>query len=344
MTFRGRLPALVFSHSVGTPAIWIGFTIFVLAMIALDLGVFNRKAHAPSVRESAGWTILWVSLSLGFNFIVLRAFGATAAVEFFSGYLIEKALSVDNLFVFLVIFSFFRVDIALQHRVLFWGIFGALILRAIFIFAGAAFVARFHWMLYVFGAFLLYTGIKLLASSDGEMDPSKNPVLRFYKRYVRSVEDFRGTSFFVRENGKLHATPLFLVLLVVEASDVIFAVDSIPAIFGITTDPFIVYTSNVFAIFGLRSMYFLLAAMLVTFHYLKFGLALVLMFIGGKMMIEPWFDITPVASLIVVSVLLVGSVVASLVHGNELRKSQLPPAPAGDGPAPVPPSNDDSGV
>jgi tellurite resistance protein TerC len=301
-------------ESVGTPALWIGFTLFVLVMLALDLGVFHRKAHEVRVREALVWTGVWVALALIFNLGIYFWFGAERALEFLTGYVIEKALSVDNLFVFLVVFSYFSVPPKLQHRVLLWGILGALLMRAGFIWAGAALLQSFHWVIYVFGGFLIVTGIKLLAERDAEVHPEKNPVLRLFRRVVPAVNDYRGSHFLVRESGRWFATPLLMVLVVIEATDIVFAVDSIPAIFAVTDDPFIVYTSNIFAILGLRALYFALAAVMGRFHYLKVGLGLVLAFVGIKMVIVDFYKIPILVSLGVVVVLLSGSVIASLLR------------------------------
>jgi tellurite resistance protein TerC len=298
---------------IGTPALWIGFIAFVLAMLALDLGVFHRKAHSIGVREALAWTLVWIGLALLFNLGVYLWFGPERALEFLTGYLIEKALSVDNLFVFLVLFSYFAVPANLQHRVLVFGIAGALIMRAAFIFAGAALIREFHWVIYVFGAFLIYTGIKILAHREGEVDPAKNPVLRLFRRIVRSVPDYRGGRFLVKESGLRHATPLLAVLVAIEATDIVFAVDSIPAIFAITTDPFIVFTSNIFAILGLRALYFLLAGMLGKFRFLKIGLGLVLAFVGAKMLLSGLVKVPIALSLSVVCGLLSVSVGASFL-------------------------------
>jgi len=311
--------------SVGSAPLWIGFTLFVLFMLALDLFVFHRKAHAVNTGEALKWSIFWIALAL--LFCVGIAFypwpldeagkpqGARLATEFLTGYLIEKALSVDNLFVFLVIFSFFKVPPELQHRVLFWGILGALIMRAIFIVLGAILLQQVSWVIYVFAGFLLITGIKMLFSGDEEPHPERNPLVKLFMRTVPSVPEFRGTRFFVSENGRWLATPLLLVLFTVELTDVIFAVDSIPAIFGITNDPFIVYTSNIFAILGLRALFFLLSSMMGKFHYLKIGLALVLVFVGAKMILHKAdiYHMPIFISLGVVALLLVLSVVASLI-------------------------------
>jgi tellurite resistance protein TerC len=300
-------------ESIGTPALWIGFTAFVLAMLALDLGVFHRKAHAVSTREALVWSVVWIGLALLFNVWVYTRFGPERGLEFFTGYLIEKALSVDNLFVFLVLFSYFAVAANLQHRVLFWGILGALGMRAGFILAGAALIQTFHWVLYLFGAFLVFTGIKLLAHRDDDIHPERNPVLRLFRRVVRAVPDYRGARFVVKEGGRWYATPLLMVLVVVEVTDIVFAVDSIPAIFAITADPFIVFTSNIFAILGLRALYFLLAGMIGKFQYLKVGLGLVLAFVGAKMLVADVVKVPIALSLGIVGGLLGLSVVASLL-------------------------------
>lgn len=297
---------------------WGGFLVFVLAMLALDLGVFHRKAHEVSLKEALAWSMVWVGLALVFNVGIYWKFGTQPALEFLTGYLIEKALSVDNLFVFLVIFSYFAVPKEYQHRVLFWGILGALVMRAVFIGLGTALIQSFHWIIYVFGAFLLVTGIRLLMHRDEEMHPEKNPVYRLMSRVLPATNDYHGSKFFVRQAGRWLVTPLFLVLLAVEASDIVFAVDSIPAIFAITTDPFLVFTSNIFAILGLRAMYFLLAGIMSRFVYLKAGLALVLCFVGVKMLLADIYKIPILVSLGVIVVLLGGSVVASLVKTRGL--------------------------
>jgi tellurite resistance protein TerC len=302
--------------------LWIGFNIFVLAMLALDLGVFHRKAHAVSGREALIWSIVWISLSLVFNVVIYFYWdkmvptstytNGEAALAFFTGYLIEKSLSVDNIFVFILIFSFFGVPAAYQHRVLFWGILGALIMRGALIIIGAALLEQFHWIIYVFGAFLIFTGIRMAWNHEENVEPDKNPVLKLFRRFMPVTENFEKDKFFVRRAGRLMATPLFLILLVVESTDLIFAVDSIPAIFAVTQDPFIVYTSNVFAILGLRALYFLLANVMDKFQYLKFGLAAVLVFIGVKMVIVDFYKIPIGVSLGVVASILTISVLASL--------------------------------
>ena len=321
-------------ESIGTPGLWIGFTVFVLTMLALDLGVFHRKAHEVRVREALVWTGVWISLALVFNLGVYHWFGSERAAEFLTGYVIEKALSVDNIFVFIVVFSAFAVPAKLQHRVLFWGILGALIMRAIFIVLGAALLHKFHWVAYLFGAFLVFTGIKLLLQRGGEVHPERNPIFRLFKRFVPSVDDYHDGRFAVVEAGKRYATPLLLVLVAIEATDLVFAVDSIPAIFAVTTDPFIVFTSNIFAILGLRALYFALAGIMGKFHYLKVGLSLVLVFVGGKMLVAGVYKIPILASLGVIGALLAGSIVASLLRRP--TKPLLPVHPPPGGPADQP--------
>ena len=286
-----------------------------LAMLALDLGVFHRKAHVVTFRESIAWTAVWVALALLFNGWIWHHYGPQKALQFFTGYLIEKSLSVDNVFVFALLFSYFAVPAVYQHKVLFWGILGALVMRAIMIAAGAALIAKFTWIIYVFGAFLILTGIKMVVKREEEIHPERNPVVRWFKRLMPVTADYRRDKFFVFENGRRYATPLFVVLLLVEVSDLIFAVDSIPAIFAVTTDPFIVYTSNVFAILGLRSLYFALAGVMGKFHYLKIGLGAVLAFVGVKMLLaHTAYKIDTLVSLGVVAGILAVSVVASLLR------------------------------
>ncbi len=307
---------------MGTPLLWLGFNLFVLIAIALDLGVFHRKAHKVGAREAALWTVLWVTLAVSFGYCVWHWYGAQRGLEYFTGYVIEKALSVDNLFVFLVIFRAFQVDERVQHRVLEWGIIGALVMRGIMIGTGAVLVSRFSWILQVFGAFLIYSGLHMLLKRDKAVHYERNPVFRFASTHLRVTEGYRGGNFFVREGGKLLATPLILVLLIVEISDVTFAVDSIPAIFGITRDAFIVYSSNVFAILGLRAMYFLLADILDYFRYLSIGLALVLLFIGAKMVADPWWHVSVTLSLGVVAGVLLVTMLISLLAGPRKHGTQ----------------------
>jgi tellurite resistance protein TerC len=302
--------------------LWIGFNLFVLCMLALDLGVFHRKAHVVSFKESMSWTVVWITLAMIFNAWVWHYFGKEKGIEFFTGYVIEKSLSVDNVFVFALLFSYFSVPQLYQHKVLFWGVLGALVMRAVMIVLGAALITKFAWIIYVFGVFLVITGLKMIFKNDEEIHPERNPVILWFKRLMPVTSDYRGARFFVRENGVKMATPLFLVLLVVEVSDLIFAVDSIPAIFAVTTDPFIVYTSNVFAIMGLRSLYFALAGVMDKFHYLKLGLGAVLTFVGVKMLLahSPW-KIDTVWSLGVIVAILTASVVASLLRPKPVEEN-----------------------
>ncbi|MCC7376372.1 MAG: TerC family protein [Verrucomicrobiales bacterium] len=303
--------------------LWVGFNLFVLLMLALDLGVFHRKCHVVTLKESITWTFVWIALAMVFNGGIWHYAGPQKALEFFTGYLIEKSLSVDNVFIFALLFSYFAVPAKYQHKVLFWGILGALVMRAIMIAAGAALITKFTWIIYVFGAFLILTGIKMIVKREEEVHPERNPVVRLFKRIMPVTPDYRGEKFFVRENGIRMATPLFVVRLLVEISDLIFAVDSIPAIFAVTTDPFIVYTSNVFAILGLRSLYFALSGVMDKFHYLKIGLGVVLSFVGVKMLLaHTAWKIDTLVSLGVIVLILAASVVASLVWPKN------PPMPA----------------
>jgi tellurite resistance protein TerC len=305
---------------MGTPFLWLIFNLFILAAIALDLGVLHRRPHKMETREAITWTLVWVGLSLAFGLAVMHFSGEQRGLEFFTGYVIEKALSVDNLFLFLVIFRAFAVDEKIQHRILEWGILGALVMRGLMIAAGAGLIERFSWVLYVFGAFLVYAGLHMLFAKKAEMHPEENRISRFARRYLRVTKEYAGSKFFVREGGKLFATPLFVVLLIVEITDITLAVDSIPAIFGITRDPFIVYTSNVFAILGLRAMYFLLAGVLGRLRYLTVGLSFVLSFIGAKMIVEPWVHISVEISLAVVGGILLVALAASLLVGPRTKQ------------------------
>jgi tellurite resistance protein TerC len=298
---------------MGTPLLWIGFNLFVLASIALDLGVFNRRLHKISLREAGFFSLLWVALSILFGLGILHYFGKQAGLEFFTGYLIEKALSVDNLFLFLVIFRTFAIDERFQHRMLEWGILGALVMRGVMILAGAELIERFSWVLYVFGAFIVYAGIHMLFVKKEKVRPEQSAIFRLANKHLRVTHDYKGERFFVRSGGKFFATPLFLVLLVVEVTDITLAIDSIPAIFGITQDPFIVYTSNVFAILGLRAMYFLLAGVLSRLRFLTVGLSFVLTFIGAKMIAHKWMDIPEHISLLIVTGILLLALAASLL-------------------------------
>jgi tellurite resistance protein TerC len=296
------------------PWLWVGFHIFVFAMLALDLGVFHRKAHVVSFRESLTWTVVWISLALLFNFGIWHFRGEQPALEFLTGYLIEYSLSMDNVFVFALLFSYFGVPQEYRHRVLFWGVLGALIMRAIMIGLGAALIAKFAWIIWVFGGFLILTGIKMLIKRDEEIHPERNPVVRLFKRFVPMTPNYQGQSFIVRQAGRWVATPLLLVLVLVEVSDLIFAVDSIPAIFAVTRDPFIVYTSNVFAILGLRSLYFVLGGVIDKFHLLKVGLGVVLIFVGVKMLLgHTEWKIPTSASLVVIALVLGASIGLSLM-------------------------------
>ncbi|HEX8189775.1 MAG TPA: TerC family protein [Pyrinomonadaceae bacterium] len=314
---------------------WGGFGLFILLMLALDLGVLNRKAHAVTYREATVWSVVWVTLALVFAGIVFWKTDRQTGLEFLTGYVIELSLSVDNLFVFLLIFSYFKVPAKYQHRVLFWGVLGALVMRMTMIAVGATLVERFHWIIYVFGAFLIYTGFKMLRQDESQANPEDNPLVRFVTRLIPITRHYEGDKFFTVENGRKMGTLLLLVLVIVEVSDLVFAVDSIPAIFGITTNPFIVYTSNVFAILGLRSLYFLLAGVVEKFHYLKVGLAIVLMFVGVKMLAEGYvhdrFGVSKETVILVslgfVAVVLLSSVAVSLlwpVRADEQVEVELP--------------------
>ncbi len=297
-----------------SPWIWVAFNVFILALLALDLGVFHRKSHSVSIREATVWSGVWVALALLFNLGIYRFLGSEPALQFLTGYLIEKSLSVDNLFVFALLFGYFAVPAAYQHRVLFWGILGALVLRAAFIFAGSALLSRFHFLLYLFGAFLVFTGIKMALQRETEIHPEKNPLLKLVRRFFPVTKDYVEDRLFVRGAGGWAATPLFLVLVLIESTDLVFAVDSIPAIFAVTDDPFLVYTSNVFAILGLRSLYFLLAGVMSRFVYLKVGLGAVLVFVGGKMLASEVYKVPGLVSLAVIAALVGGSIVASLLR------------------------------
>jgi tellurite resistance protein TerC len=292
---------------------WIGFHIFVFLMLALDLGVFHRKSHTVSMREALSWSAVWVSFALIFNIGVYFVKGSHSALEFLAGYLLEESLSVDNLFVFLLVFSYFKVPSEYQHKVLFWGIVGALVMRATFIGVGAALINQFHFILYLFGVFLVITGIRMAFDKGNDINPEDNILVKIFRRFFPVVERYEGDKFFVVEDGVRKATLLFIVLLIVEATDILFAVDSIPAVFAVTQDPFIVYTSNIFAIMGLRSLYFALAGIMNLFHYLKFGLSIVLTFIGVKMLIMDVYKIPIGWALGFVVFVLVASIVASKI-------------------------------
>ena len=292
---------------------WGGFIAFVLLMLALDLGVFQRKAHEVRPREALVWTLIWVSLALAFAAGLFFLYGHHVALTFLTGYVIEEALSVDNIFVIVLIFDYFAVPKAFQHRVLFYGIVGALIMRGLFIGLGTVLLARFQWIIYVFGALLVVTGVRMALKQDEEFEGEGNPIVRFVRRLLPMTADYHGKHFFTIENGRRVATPLVLVLVLVEFTDLIFAIDSIPAIFGVTRDPFIVFTSNIFAVLGLRTLYFLLAAVVDRFYLLKYGLAAILTFVGVKMIVEHWVHIDILLSLGIVLALLFASIVASLI-------------------------------
>jgi len=301
-----------------TPVIfWVLFNAFVLVMLALDLGVFHRKSHEVSVKEALIWTFVWIFLALVFNAILYFWRGQQQALEFFTGYLVEKALSVDNIFVFIMIFTYFQIPAQYQHKVLFWGILGALIMRVIFIFAGVALLEKFHFTIYIFGALLIFTGIKMFNHSNAQIHPEKNPVIRFFRKLMPVTPALHGDRFFTKIDGKRYATPLFLVLLLVETTDLIFAVDSIPAILAITQDQFIVYTSNVFAILGLRSLYFALSGIVHRFWLLSYGLAVVLVFVGVKMMLIDFYKIPIEWSLLFIATVITASVILSLQFKNK---------------------------
>lgn len=293
---------------------WIGFHVFIFIMLALDLGVFNKNSHKISLKEALTWVAVWVSLAILFNIFIYYEFGKTKALEFLTGYVIEYSLSVDNIFVFILIFTYFGVKPEYQHRVLFWGILGALVMRAIFIFAGVALINKFHWIVLIFGGFLVYTGIQMLFQKDTAVDPEKNAIVKFFRKFLPVTDNYHGDRLFIRRDHRLFATPLFLVLLVIESSDLIFAVDSIPAILAISKDQFIVYTSNIFAILGLRSLYFAIAGIMGYFRYLKIGLAFVLTFVGAKMLLAYFNMEIPIAvSLLVIVSILAVSILASVV-------------------------------
>lgn len=303
--------------SIGTPLLWLGFVAFVLAMLAIDLGVFHRRSHAVGLKEAAVWSAVWIALAALFNLGVYAWAGPDQALQFTAGYLIEKALAVDNIFVFAVVFSAFAVPAAYQHRVLFWGVLGALALRAAFIFAGSVLLQRFDWTLYLFGALLALTGVKLLLKRNQPVQPQRNPMVRAVQRVLPVTSDFVGQRFLARLGGRTFATPLLLTLVALEVTDLVFAVDSIPAIFAVTMDPFIVFTSNVFAILGMRSLYFLLAGVIERFRHLKVGLALVLVFVGAKMLLQDAYKLPTVLSLAVIVGILAASMLASLVTRTE---------------------------
>jgi tellurite resistance protein TerC len=301
--------------------VWIGFIGFVFLLLAIDLGLFHRKSHEVKIKEALIWSAIWISLAFIFNYGVYHFMGKEKALEFLTGYLIEKSLSVDNLFVFIMLFTFFNVNPKYQHKVLFWGILGALMMRAFFIFAGVALISKFHWIIYIFGVFLVFTGIKMLFHKDEKIAPDKNPLVKLFKKLFPVSENMHGGKFFVTVNAKTFATPLFIVLLVVEFTDLIFAVDSIPAILAISNDTFIIFTSNVFAILGLRALYFALAGITKYFHYLKYGLSAILVFVGVKMVIVGFYKIPIVYSLLTILGILTVSIIFSILFPQ--KENQL---------------------
>ena len=325
--------------AAGEPTVWhwLAFGVLVAVLLVLDLVVFHRDSHEPSLRESALWTLVWCLLALAFNGLVWAWRGPTIGIEFLTGYLVEWSLSMDNVFVFAVVFSFFGVPLKYQYRVLFWGIIGAVLMRLAFILAGTALLHQFEWILWIFGAFLIYTGIKLSMHSDSQVNPENNLLMRIAKRWFPVAKENHGQRFFVSENGRRCITPLFLVLLVIESTDVLFAVDSVPAIFGVTKDSFTVFTSNIFAILGLRALYFLLAGVMDLFRYLNYGLSAVLIFVGAKMVAEFWFGgaqnaplISPAVSLVIILSLLAISIIASILAKRRERPAAEKPAETGD--------------
>ncbi len=301
--------------------LWTIFGAVVLVVLALDIGVFHRKAHAIKFREALLWSAVWIALALAYVGLIcwLHPNGAHTSLEFLTAYLVEESLSVDNLFAFLLIFSYFAVPSQYQHNCLFWGILGAMVFRAVFIVGGVALIQKFHWFLYVLGVVLVVSGVKIALQNGRTIEPDKNPVLKLFRRFVPVAMDYAGTKFFLRRDGRLMATPLFVVLLVVETTDIVFAMDSIPAVLGITRDTFVVYTSNVFAVMGLRALYFMLAGAMELFHHLRFGLSAVLVFIGAKMLLSRWYDIPVGVALLVVAGLLVLSLIASLVWPKKMN-------------------------
>lgn len=303
--------------------LWVVFNLFILTMLMVDLMVFNRKPHEITIRESLSWTAVWVVLALLFGVGIYLWMDPETALDYYTGYLIEKSLSVDNIFVFLLIFSYFGVPSKYQHKVLFWGILGALVFRLVFIFLGVALLEQFHWIIYVFGAFLVFTGIKLGLEKDKEIQPERNPILKLVRRFIPVTREFRGEHFFTKIRGRRVATPMFIVLIVIETTDVVFALDSIPAIMAITRDPFIIYSANAFAILGLRALYFALAGVMKLFHYLHYGLAVILVYIGCKMILEPFYEIPTLITLGIIVATLTGSVIASILFP---RETPVPPS------------------
>jgi len=315
----------------GTIWLWVGFNIFVLAMLALDLGVFHRKAHAVSLKEASIWSVVWITLAMVFNVGLYLFAGPEPALQFFTGYLIEKSLSVDNIFIFVLLFTFFKVPAAYQHRVLYWGILGALIMRGTLIAVGVALIESFHWIIYLFGAFLIFMCIRMGFHKEIEVHPENDLLLKFIRRFVPVTENYEHDRFFVRRAGQVMVTPLLLVLLVIDTTDLIFAVDSIPAVFAVTRDPFLVYTSNIFAILGLRSLYFVFAGIMEKFYYLKLGLSVILTFVGVKMVLADVFSLPTALSLVVIAMVLTIAIVASIVRTrHQAAKTREPEAQAGE--------------
>jgi tellurite resistance protein TerC len=304
---------------------WIAFNLFVIAMLAIDLGVFHRKAHTVSLKEAATWSGVWISLALVFNVGLYVLRGPDPALQFFTGWLLEKSLSVDNIFVFVLLFSAFSVPAAFQHRILFWGIIGALIMRGILIAVGAVLLEQFHWILYVFGAFLIFTGIRMALHKETQINPEKNPLLKLARRFFPITKEYEQDHFIVRRAGQWMITPLLLVLLIVESTDLVFAVDSIPAVFAVTRDPFIVYTSNVFAILGLRSLYFVFANVIEKFTYLKLGLSIILSYVGVKMVLADVFPIPTLLSLAIIALVLAGAIMASVIRARSVTAKPVAP-------------------
>lgn len=302
--------------------LWIAFNVFIILMLIVDLYVFNRKPHTITIKESLTWTGIWIALAMVFGVGVYYFMGSQPALDYFTGYLIEKSLSVDNIFVFLLVFTYFNVPDKYQHKVLFWGIFGALVFRFIFIFIGVALIEQFHWVIYIFGAFLIFTGIKLGLEKDKEIQPEKNPILKIVRRFVPITSDFHGPDFFIKKRGRYIATPMIIVLIVIETTDIVFALDSIPAIMAITRDPFIIYSANAFAILGLRALYFALSGVMRLFHYLHYGLSFILVYIGVKMMLEDLVHIPTILTLGVIVATLTISVIFSILYPKE--ESPLP--------------------
>ena len=314
--------------------VWIGFSVFVLAMLALDLGVFHRKSHEVKFKEALAWSGVWLTLALLFAGGVFIYGGTERGLEFLTGYIIEWSLSVDNIFVFLLIFSYFAVPAKYQHKVLFWGILGALVMRAVMIALGATLIKEFHWVIYFFGALLVFSGIKMATQKETGLHPEKNPLVRLFRRFMPVTSEYHGDRFFTRINGVRYATPLFIALLMIESADLVFAVDSVPAIFSITSDTFIVYTSNVFAILGLRSLYFALSGVMSRFHYLKLGLSVVLVFVGVKMLLTDVYKIPILISLAVIAGTLAASIVFSLLKPKQEHPTELPTHIEGSAPTP----------